>query len=145
MSIDIKIKKMPIPYYLNKNGEKSIPLSHIDTADLDRGNKIINMGAWLNIYDNVLPVVMMMCEEGCGQRITHETIHIILYQEEGRKATDLFDVVDIDGEVTQCGFEKPNVQKWLDKYNFPIKTYQELITYLQDQLHEYDKEVIKCY
>ena len=136
MSIDIAIEKMPTAYYLNKNDKMSIPLSHINCDELDRGNKVINMGAELEEYGNILPVVIMMCEEDCERRITHETIHIILYQEEGEETTDLFDVIDTNLEITECGFEKPDLKAWLDKYKFPIETYDELVEYLYDQIED---------
>lgn len=142
MSIDIAIEKMPTPYYLDKNGEISIALSHINTADLDRGNKVINMGAHLEEYGNILPVLIMMSEEDCERRISHETIHIVLYQLEDEKTTDLFDVIDANEEITQCGFKKPDIKAWVDKYNYPTKTYAELVKYLRDQMNEHHKERI---
>lgn len=141
MSIDIAIEKMPTAYYLNKNDKMSIPLSHINTADLDRGNKIINMGAHLEEYGNVLPVLIMMCEEDCERRITHETIHIILYQIEGEETTDLFDVIDTNQEITGCGYKKLDMKAWVDKYNYSTKTYDGLVKYLYEQIEEHDKEL----
>ena len=142
MSIGVRIEKMPTAYYVNKKEKISVPLSHINTADLLRGNKVINMGAELEVYDNVLPVVLLLCEEGCEGIVTHETIHIVLYEEEDEETTDLFDVIDIDNEISRCGLEKPDLNVWLNKYKFPIKTYDGLVKYLVDQINEHHKERI---
>ena len=141
MSIDVKIERMPVPYYLNKEEEISIPTCYIDIAELERGIKVIYMGAWLDAYDNVLPVMMMLCEEECERKIVHEVLHIVLYQVEGEKAADLLDVIDIRKEITQCGLEEPDLMAWMNKYMFPIATYDELVLYLQDQIHEQNKVV----
>ncbi len=141
MSIGLKIKSMPLPYYLNMSEKMAVGFAHVDTNDLKRGNKIINIGVHLEAYDDMLPTLMMLCEEGFERRIAHETIHIILYQEEGEITTVLFDKIDSAHEITQCGFKEINMEEWLNKYKFPIKTYDELVQYLKRTMDEHHKEI----
>jgi len=133
---DIQIEPYPTLYFENRRGKISIPDSHIDISDILFGdNNIIYMGMELEEYpENLLPILIILYEQKCESKVTHETLHIVLARNINPYTSIMFDSMDHESIISDTEQKELDFEGWLRAYDITVETYDELVEILKQQL-----------